>query len=252
MNKKFLDWQILLGFALICLSVIFYVIHYLIFRDPHHIFIYLLGDLAFVFVQVLLVTLVLERFLYLREKQILLQKLNMVIGAFFSEVGYELLKIYNQYDDNSEDITKFISLDEAWDKKRLVNFKNTILKHKFLIDAKKIDLVNLKNFLKSKRYFLLRVLENPNILEHETFTNLLWAVFHLTEELLYRENLTNLPDSDYEHLSNDIVRIYKILFEEWLKYVEHLRKSYPYLFSLVLRTNPFNPEASVIVKNEGK
>ncbi len=248
MNKKYLDWQILLGFALICLSVFFYVIHYLIFRDPHHIFIYLLGDLAFVFVQVLLVTLVLERFLYLREKQVLLQKLNMVIGAFFSEVGYELLKIYNQYDNNSEEITKFISLEEQWDKKRLVNFRNIILNHKFLIDAKKIDLINLKDFLKSKRDFLLRVLENPNILEHETFTNLLWAVFHLTEELLYRENLTNLPDSDYEHLSNDIVRIYKILFEEWLKYVEHLRKSYPYLFSLVLRTNPFNPEASVIVK----
>jgi predicted metal-dependent hydrolase len=73
-------------------------------------------------------------------------------------------------------------------------------------------------------------------------------VFHLTEELLYREDLTNLPDSDYQHLSNDIIRIYKILFDEWLRYVEHLRREYPYLFSLVLRTNPFNPEASVIVK----
>jgi hypothetical protein len=252
MNKKFLDWQILLGLGLICLSVIFYVIHYLIFRDPRHIFIYLLGDLAFVFIQVLLVTLVLERFLYLREKQSLLKKLNMVIGTFFSELGYELLKMYNQYDENSEEITKFISLGEQWDKKRLVNFRNIILNHKFLIDAKKIDLVNLKNFLKSKRDFLLRVLENPNILEHEAFTNLLWAVFHLTEELLYREDLTGLPDSDYEHLSNDIIRIYKILFDEWLRYVEHLRREYPYLFSLVLRTNPFNPEASVVVKNEGK
>ena len=248
MNKKFLDWQILLGLGLICLSVIFYVIHYLIFRNLYHIFIYLLGDIAFVFIQVLLVTLVLERFLYLREKQSLLKKLNMVIGAFFSELGYELLKMYNQYDENSEEITKFISLDEEWDKTRLDNFRNIILNHKFLIDAKKIDLVNLKNFLKSKREFLLRLLENPNILEHETFTNLLWAVFHLTEELLYREDLTGLPDSDYEHLSNDIIRIYKILFDEWLRYVEHLRREYPYLFSLVLRTNPFNPEASVVVK----
>jgi len=163
----------LLGLGLICLSVIFYLIHYLIFRDPHHIFIYLLGGIAFVFVQVLLVTLVLERFLYLREKQSLLKKLNMVIGPFFSELGYELLKMYNQYDNNSEEIIKFISLDEQWDKKRLNNFRNTILSHKFLIDSKKIDLVNLKNFLKSKREFLLRLLENPNILEHETFTNLL-------------------------------------------------------------------------------
>jgi hypothetical protein len=27
--------------------------------------------------------------------------------------------------------------------------------------------------------------------------------------------------------------------------MEHLKKEYPYLFSLALRTNPFDPEASV-------
>jgi hypothetical protein len=36
---------------------------------------------------------------------------------------------------------------------------------------------------------------------------------------------------------------------EWLSYMHHLRKTYPYLFSLSMRTNPFNPDASPVVKD---
>lgn len=62
-------WQISLGIILIVLSAIVYMIHYIIFRDPHHIFIYLIGDIAFVFINVLLVTLVLNSVLNIREKK---------------------------------------------------------------------------------------------------------------------------------------------------------------------------------------
>jgi hypothetical protein len=39
--KRF-SWQVLLGLSLIVLSLVFYLIHYIVFRDPHHIFIFLL------------------------------------------------------------------------------------------------------------------------------------------------------------------------------------------------------------------
>ena len=32
------------------------------------------------------------------------------------------------------------------------------------------------------------------------------------------------------------------------KLMQHLKTAYPYLFSLAMRTNPFNPDASVVVK----
>jgi hypothetical protein len=54
---KHLRWQVLLGLALVALSTLFYFIHFLIFRDAHHIFIYMVGDIAFVPVEVLLVSL---------------------------------------------------------------------------------------------------------------------------------------------------------------------------------------------------
>ncbi|GEM_PF-6299397 len=41
----------------------------------------------------------------------------------------------------------------------------------------------VRDLLISKTAFLLRLMENPNLLEHEQFTPLLMATFHLTEEL---------------------------------------------------------------------
>jgi len=102
--------------------------------------------------------------------------------------------------------------------------------------------------LKEKRQFLLNLLENPNLLEHESFTNLLWAVFHLTDELTHRKGLDRLPENDYQHLAGDIKRAHHLLILEWLNYMKHLKTNYPYLFSLAVRTNPFDANASVEVR----
>ncbi|OQA21709.1 MAG: hypothetical protein BWY60_00520 [Actinobacteria bacterium ADurb.Bin346] len=66
---KKIQWQILLGIALAVLSAILYTIHFFVFRDSHHIFIYLLGDIAFLPIEVLIVTLIIDRVLSVREKK---------------------------------------------------------------------------------------------------------------------------------------------------------------------------------------
>jgi hypothetical protein len=105
----------------------------------------------------------------------------------------------------------------------------------------------LKDFLEKKKDGLLNMLANPNLLEHDAFTNLLWAVFHVADELAHRPDLNNLPKTDLDHLRGDIVRAYLLIVAEWAAYMKHLKKDYPYLFSLAVRTNPFNPEAEIIV-----
>ena len=95
--------------------------------------------------------------------------------------------------------------------------------------------------------FLLALLGNPSLLEHDRFTSLLWAITHLDEELEARPSIANLPEQDLAHLANDIRRFYDRLASEWLAYVEHLKSDYPYLFSLVLRTHPFQKHPSAIV-----
>jgi len=41
--------------------------------------------------------------------------------------------------------------------------------------------------------------------------------------------------------------MYSQFIPEWMKYMEYLNVHYPYLFSLAMRKNPFDPAASVVV-----
>lgn len=246
--KKLLNWQVGIAVILITLSVVFYSIHYFIFKDLHHIFLYLVGDVAFLFVDVLIVMLVLHRLLVYREKQSILKKLNMVIGTFFSETGTELLKKCALFDPELADVGCSLVITTDWADKDFAKARKVVKDHESKINSKAGNLVDMKNFLVGQRSFLLNLLENPNLLEHESFSELLWAVFHLTDELAHRKDLAHLPAADYQHLSADIKRAYQQLILQWLDYMQHLKQDYPYLFSLAMRMNPFDVNACIEVK----
>ena len=245
--KRF-SWQVLLGLSLIVLSIVFYLIHYVIFRDPHHIFIYLVGDIAFVFIEVLLVTLIIHRLLGEREKRARLEKLNMVIGTFFSEVGTRLVAYFSDFDPKLDQIRKELVVTSDWSEREFLDVSKRLKNYDYGVEIQKVGLEDVRSFLEGKKDFLLRLLENPNLLEHESFTELLRAVFHLTEELAARQDIRQLPDTDCAHLCGDINRAYILLVHQWLDYMKYLKDSYPYLFSLAMRTNPFDQDASPIVK----
>lgn len=248
MKNSGLTQRVLFGLLLVLLSVFFYALHYALFRDAHHIWIYLVGDIAFVFIEVLLVTLIIHHILSERERRSMLRKLNMVIGAFFSEAGTPLLESCQDFDINAAKLANHMIVDDSWSPEHFDQMEKVLKDHNFEIDARAGDLDALKQFVLEKRAFLLRLLENPNLLEHELFTELLWAVFHLTEELSCRKDVKALPESDYKHLAGDIKRAYRLLVREWLSHMEHLKSDYPYLFSLAVRTNPFDPNASPQVR----
>jgi hypothetical protein len=238
---------IILAIILIAISALLYFVHYLIFHDVHHIFIYMLSDLAFLPLEVFLVVIVIERVLAGREKQAIMQKLNMVVGAFFSEVGNELLQRLLVCFEKSDDIRQHLNVKQNWsraDFNKAIAFARTI---KGEIDFDCLDLNDLKMFLVQKRQFLLALLENPNLLEHERFTDLLWATFHLTEELEARKSFIGLPKADLNHIAVDTQRVFRLLIVEWLFYAAHLKSKYPYLFSLVARTHPFQERPSPVV-----
>ncbi len=244
---KDIRWRVILGLFLIFLSVAVYYIHFLIFHDSHHIFIYFVGDVAFVFIEVLLVVLILHELLEMREKRSRMEKLNMVIGAFYSEVGTDLLTYFSNIDPNIEEIKKYLIMTKEWTREEFLDVSKKLKNYNYGVTVNKLDLERLRSFLVEKRSFLVRLLENQNLLEHETFTDLLWAVFHLTEELEARKKIKDLPETDVEHLASDIERVYNQLVSQWVDYMEHLKNNYPYLFSLAIRTNPFDETASPIV-----
>ena len=241
-------WQIVLGSVLISSSFLLYLVHYQLFHDAHHIWIYLVGDIAFVPIEVLLVSLILHKVLSSREKQMLLKKMNMVIGSYFSDFGNSLLKRFRQVDDNADMlIPVFSNLDEYIGKHYEI-CKEKLKNYQPAIRFEEKRIIELKNVLIIKRQFVLDLLKNQNLLEHESFTNFLWALFHLTDEFEHRDGFNKIPETDKKHIIGDIERVYKCMLKEWLAYLKHLKEDYPYLFSLVVRTNPFNDDASIVVR----
>jgi hypothetical protein len=245
MFRRF-SFIVYLALAFLVLSALVYFVHFIIFRDVHHIFIYMVGDLAFLPLEVLLVVLIIERVLARREKQAKLQKLNMVVGAFFTEVGNHLLGSLLQSFGNRAEIAERMNVKADWNRKDFRQAADYAYNLDLELDCRDIDLEELKKFLSAKRNFILTLLENPNLLEHDRFTDLLWATTHLDEELEARHSLKDLPDNDLEHLAGDIQRMYDHLASEWLDYVEHLKANYPFLFSLILRTHPFQENPSPV------
>ena len=176
------------------------------------------------------------------------QRLNMLVGVFFTEAGNELLRLFAQYDPGIDGIRKNFLFNENWSENDYAHLRKQLRHHEYAIDSKLMDLEKLRSFLGEKGDLLVRQIENPDLMEKESYTDLLWAVVHLRDELMSRNSLSDLPESDLAHLANDAARAYGVLVGQWTHYLQHLKRSYPYLFSLVLRTNPFSESPSAIVK----
>lgn len=240
-------WYLWLALLLTAASMAFYALQIALFHDRRSTFFYLLQDLAFVPMQVLLVTLFLNDLMARREKRQLLRKMNMVIGAFFSEMGSDLIAQLSRFDAGFGALRAAAAVDAAWKDDDFARAGRAVAGLPHDIDTRRADLGPLREFLLAQRGFLLGLLENQNLLEHQSFTDLLWAVTHLSEELQFRTSLDGLPDSDHQHLSGDIKRVYSLLLVEWLSYAGHLRRDYPYMYSLVVRRNPFTAAGDATV-----
>ncbi len=215
-----------LALVLLLPSLAAYATHYAIFRNAHDIFYYLLMDVAFLFVQVLLVTLVLEQLLNARERQATRMKQNMVIGVFYSEVGTRLLAALCAFDRRAGELASALRMDGA-SRADFARMRAAVGEGSRSVDGRRGDLGALRASLCDKRDFLLRLLEHPSLIEHDRFTELLWAVFHLAEELRLRSDLGALADADRQHLEGDVARVLELLLREWLAYMQHLQQEYP-------------------------
>ncbi|WP_424359931.1 hypothetical protein [Methanocella sp. MCL-LM] len=240
-------WKLLLGTGLVLISVAVFGLHILLFHDAHWLEKYLVFYLGFLPVEVIVVTLILDRLIEMRERQERMEKMNMVIGLFFSEIGTSLLRMMVIEDRSASELRNCLQITGQCKPDDFNRIRQTMKGHEFRAEFDAGELTAIKELLSSKRPTLVRLLENPVLLEHEVFTNLLRAVFHLAEELDYRGPLDQLPDSDIAHLSRDTSRAYELLALQWLDYIQYLEGHYPYLFSLALRTNPFDEKASPVV-----
>jgi hypothetical protein len=244
-------WKLLLAVGLALASALLYLAFYRVHPDPLVIEDWFLGSLAFVPFQVLLVTLIVDGLLGRREQQARLKKLNIVIGVFFSEVGMELLGACLALEKRAALLREELGSASGWSPAKLQAEAERFRSWTPAAEPGVEELERVRALLVARRSVLTSLMTNPSVLEHEGFTDLLWAVFHLAEELGERGSVGDLPSSDLAHLAGDVQRVFPILISEWLSYLRHLQEDYPYLYSLAGRTNPFDPEARVEVRAKG-
>ena len=175
-------------------------------------------------------------------------RLNMLIRVFFTEIGDQLLGLFVNYDPDIESIREEVLIDNRWTTADFTQLRRRFQQVEFGIDPSLINLATLKSFLQEKGEMLIRLIENPDLLEYESFTELLWTIVHLRNELMARRSVVSLPETDIEHLADDSKRVYGLLAKQWVRHLQHLKRRYPYLFSLALRTNPFSENPSPIVR----
>ncbi|MDH7593658.1 MAG: hypothetical protein QHG99_04785 [Methanomicrobiales archaeon] len=243
-----LKWEIRLGILLVCISILIYTLKFLLLGDPLNTYLYVMNSAGFLPINVLFVTLIINQLLAVRARRERLEKLNMVIGTFFSEMGTDMLKLLSRQDRSVDEFRQALLVRSEWTKDDYARAASAMEKHRFEVEVDGMHLSLLKEILVKKGNFMLRLLENPVLLEHGPFTEALRAVFHLKEELERRESLEALPEMDLQHLRGDAARIYSLIGRQWLDYMQYLQRSYPYLFSLAVRTNPFDPSASAVIE----
>ncbi len=238
-----LSFEAKLGILLIISALGFYVLNYFLFRDLNFIERYLLAQLGFLPISVLLVTLVLNKLMVRRERMERIEKLNIVVGSFFAEIGKDLLRYLSKYDERIESIAREMMNLENFGNEDFDRIRQKLENKRFEIALEKINLYELRKFLLENKDFAINLLDNPAIIEHETFTELLWNLLHVTEELRRISNFENLPREDYEDIKGDIEKLYRLLIYEWVAYVEYLKGRHPHIFIYEAKTNPLIPHS---------
>lgn len=227
---KNLKQYLFVSFILVFLSLAMFLIHYLIFGQLENTIYYSLMSLCFIPINILSVTLVFEKLVERRARLERLSKLNMLVGLFFSDMGFTLLKLIVSADDKIQSL----GLDFN-DLKSCVN-KLKCYDHQIVFE--KINYPELKELVIGGKDILSSLISNESILEHETFANLLMSLMHLRDEIIFIK-YTELTLDDCAHLKGDLIRVYENLSFQWINYLSHLRQFYPYQYSGAIKFNPF-------------
>jgi voltage-gated potassium channel len=174
-----------------------------------------------------------------RQRNLHRHRRNMLIGVFFTEAGNQLLHTLTSYDPNIDSVRRDFIVTDQWSEKDFMQLRKKLSTYNYVVAPSRLDLDMLFRFLKEKGDLIIRQLENSDLIENESYSELLWAVVHLRDELAARPTFYNLPEKDIAHIAADVQRAYVLLANEWLDYMLYLKIRYPFLFSLASRTNPF-------------
>lgn len=229
-----------IGLGLLILSLLLHLAHFLTFRDGYATVFYSFLDIAFIPLNVFLTTLVIDKLLEKREKTHFLEKVNMLIGVFYTDLGTTMLSNFVKGDKNISKIVSSKIQTTKWNSACCLQLKEELKNHNFKIDMLSVDITTIRDTLSSNRDLISNLIINENMHEHEGFTEALMSLLHLREEMETR-CCDSIQPFELEHIASDMSHAYKHLSIEWCNYMNYLSTHYPRLFLKALINNPFDP-----------
>lgn len=224
---------------LLCASALLYAIHYLIFRDLHHLAIFGLHELAFVPLEVILVTLGLDQLVEKTHREEARSKVSIIETLYFNESGGTMLRYLTSFDPDAARLRELLQVTQDW---RSSDFRQAIRQLKsypFLLDLDRIDFFGLHYHLSQRHEYYRSMLENPALTQSEAFTEMIMKIYLLWEELDGRTNLYQLPEKDRNYLAELLHEIYRELTEYWLDNVYNHSIHNRFRLHRAVESNPF-------------
>jgi hypothetical protein len=118
-------------------------------------------------------------------------KMKVAFVLIGSSAALSLLHLISIMESTCTDFSTLeqaLAVEQDWEKSDYAAASEFIQSYRCDLDPKNSRLHDLKGLLLEKRDFVQGLLQNPNLFEHDRFTDLLWSVRHLTEELEARKN----------------------------------------------------------------
>lgn len=218
---------------LIGISVIIYALQIIIFDDRRTTAFYIFQDLAFMPITIAIATLVVGDLVNRREQKEQQEKTRMLTSSFFTQMGADLLDIMMRGSSRADDLTHLMQAPTKDDKDvQRVQSQLQSADLGFTLSADIYD-ESMDIILKS-RQALLTLSSNPLLLEHECFTEMLWGIFHLSDEFRLRGNYKELDEDGREHMEDDFEKVFRLLLVNRVANLQYLQKTYPNYYSASL------------------
>ncbi len=219
-----------IALALVALSVAMYFAHWLIYRDLKYLTSYFFLHLSFLPIHALVLGLIIEQMVSHHAKQDLRRKLNLFLGVFFRQMGMEFLLQIVTMLANRQEFDALITVQENWDKRQFRRARQAVERFQPRMEATADDIIALMELLESREAEITSMTRNPLLLEFELLHPTLMSLFHLIEEMHFRQPLHRLTPEEVNHLARDAGKSLRHLAQLWLRYMEYLKATHPDLF----------------------
>lgn len=215
---------LLSSIILVAVSVTVYLLQVLIFRDPRTTEFYIFQDFAFLPISIAVATLAVNALMAEREKRDKIAHTSMLRSQFFTGIGVPMLGVLAGCCSAQG---RLPVLPENGSQKDRDKTKADLMALPLSVHLDKAAYDRVRELLEGSRTELLILGSNPDLMEAECFTQLLWGCFHLLDEYRLRGDWAALKAEDISHFEEDFAQVLKLILVNNIDNAAYLRANFP-------------------------